>query len=226
MKTRCRGFSITGLSAMLPLLIGLSACAPSLYSINMKYEPTHAIRSASDLGNVKVTVATFEDLRKATDLLAVGEVVKAGGGKIPVFPKYVRASEAVSAGFRDYLRKAGYSVTDKKPSWDLKNDSIRGDEGDILIGGSIEELWVSCVDEVPKKKYRANIKLYVLFADVRKKWVFYKTMTQSSSSLDHVLFSEDRLQDQLNGVLDDAIEKVFEGGEAQRRIREALKGKP
>ncbi len=223
---RGRGFSRLGLSLVLPLIVGLSACATSLYTINLKYEPTQAIRPSADLEKVKVTVATFEDLRKRPDLLAVGEVVKTDGGKIPVFPKYIRAPEAVSSGFREYLRKAGYSVTDRKPAWDLKNGSIREGEGDILIGGSIDELWVSCVDERPKKKYRASVKLNVLFADVRKKWVFYKTTTQSSASLDHVFFSEDRLQEQLNGVLDDAIEKVFEGGEAQRRIKEALKGKP
>ena len=63
----------------------------------------------------------------------------------------------------------------------------------------------------------------LIFADVQKKRVFYKVTSESSSSLDHVLFSEEKLESQINGVLSDAMEKAIEGPETGRRIREALK---
>jgi len=189
----------------------------------MKYEPTHTIKPVADQGKFTVTVATFEDHRKVPDPLVVGEVIKSDGEKIRVFPKYVSPQDAVSAGVRGYLKKAGFSASPKKPLWDLKNDSIREDWGDLLIGGSIEELSVSCREDLAAKKYQARIKLNIVFADVRNKFVFYKTMTQSSSSLEHVLFSEERLENQVNGVLADAIEKVFEDSEAQRKISAAMR---
>ena len=208
---------------MAVLCVALSACAPSLYSVNMKYEPTHAIKPASDQGKFTVTVATFEDHSKVPDPLVVGEVIKSDGEKIRVFPKYVSAQDAVSRGSQGLSQESGISVSPKKPVWDLKNDSIREDWGALLIGGSIEDLSVSCREEIAVKKYQARIKLTIVFADVHNKFVFYKTVAQSSSSLEHVLFSEERLENQVNGVLADAIEKVFEDSEAQRKIREAMR---
>lgn len=220
------GFAWLGSGALLLLAINLIACAPSLYSINMKYEPTAGLRPADGAkGKFLVTVATFEDSRKIPDKMKIGQVTKVDGGKIPVFPKYVKPKEAVTAGMKEYLGKAGFTISGEKPAWDLKADSLRKEWGDLVIGGTIEDLNVSCEDLMPSKKYRAKAKLTVYFADVKKKWIFYKTTAESSSSLDHVLFSEQRLENQMNGVLSDVIEKIFEGGEAERKITATLQDK-
>ena len=63
----------------------------------------------------------------------------------------------------------------------------------------------------------------LVFADVQKKRIFYRVTSESSSSLDHVIFSEEKLESQINGVLSDAMEKALEGPETGRQIREALK---
>ncbi len=204
----------------------LAGCAPSLYSINMKYEPSGIARSAA-AGQAKsiVTVTAFEDLRKVPDKMMIGKVIKTDGKEIPVFPKYLRPSDAVSSGIKDYLSKAGFTVSGERPTWDLKEDSIRPEWGEILVGGSIDEMEVTCVESITNKKYQARVKLTVYFADVQKKFVFFKTMAQSSSSLEHIIFSEEKLEAQMNGALSDAIQKLFEGGSAEAKILEAVKGR-
>lgn len=72
-------------------------------------------------------------------------------------------------------------------------------------------------------KYTATVRVTLTFADVQKKKIFYRLVSESSSSLDHVFLSEARLESQINGTLSDAIEKALEGPETGRQIREALK---
>jgi hypothetical protein len=82
---------------------------------------------------------------------------------------------------------------------------------------------VTCIDKIPKKQYTAKVRVTLVFADVQKKRIFYRVTSESSSALDHVLFSEEKLESQINGVLSEAIEKILEGSEMDRQIREALK---
>jgi hypothetical protein len=72
------------------------------------------------------------------------------------------------------------------------------------------------------KRYSAKARITLLFADVQKRRIFYRITSESSSSLDHILFSEERLEEQINGVLSDALEKALAGPETVRRVREAL----
>jgi hypothetical protein len=185
----------------------------------MKYKPTHFIKpSGSAAGKLIVMVAAFEDLRNVPDRLMIGEVADAHGNKIPVFPKYVKAGDVIASGIAEYLKQSGFAVSDKRPAWDLKTGSVGDDWGDILIGGSIDDLWVKCREGIAEKKYSAGIRLNAVIVDVRNKRILYKTLTESESSRDDVIFSESRLEAQINGVVSDAIDKIFDGGEAQRRM--------
>jgi hypothetical protein len=82
---------------------------------------------------------------------------------------------------------------------------------------------VTCLDSLTMKRYSAKVRVTLIFADVQKKKIFYRVTSESSSSLDHIVFSEEKLEEQINGVLSDAIEKAIEGPETNRQIREALK---
>jgi len=59
------------------------------------------------------------------DQLVIGRVVEKDGMKNLVFPKNIRATKAVSKGIKEYLRKAGYKVSDKIVQWDLKKRPCR-----------------------------------------------------------------------------------------------------
>jgi hypothetical protein len=206
------------------LLGMLSGCAPTIYNVNMRYEPTKVIPPAvTDGRKYSLTVASFTDQRKMEDTLLIGRVIKSNGTPIPILPRYVKPTDAVAAALRDVFVKSGYAVAPGRPAWDLNETTIRPEWGTILVGGTIDTLDVTCVETLTMKRYSATVRVSLIFADVQKKKIFYRLVSESSSSLDHIFLSEARLESQINGVLSDAIEKALEGPEIGRQIRETLK---
>jgi hypothetical protein len=219
-----KGRALLTVLAGLMLAVSLAGCATKPYNVDLRYQPSRAVAPAvTDGRKFSLTVAAFLDRRKMEDTLLVGRVVKSDGSSIPVLPRYVKAPEAVAAALRELLIQAGYGVSPEKAAWDLQESTIRPEWGKIVVGGAIDELDVTCVEGFTLKKYSAKVRVTLSFADVQKKRIFYRVTTESSSSLDHILFSEERLEAQLNGVLSDAMEKALEGPETGRQIREALK---
>jgi hypothetical protein len=216
------GFVIAALA-----FVTIWGCAPALYSVDMKYVPTKPISEMKGSEKkIKITVAAFEDLRTISDTTVIGRVIKPDGQNIPVLPKFVRPPTAVASALKDIFLKAGYQVAADTPRWDLKEESIRKEWGPILIGGSIDELEVICEDKVTITKYRAKAKITVFIANTETGKVFYKVSTHSSVSLEHLLFSEERLEEQINTALSDALEKIFEGNEITAKILDTASGKP
>jgi hypothetical protein len=218
------GRGLCGIIVGLSLLLMANGCAPALYSVNMRYEPTKVTQPApTDGRKYSVAVAPFIDQRKMEDTLLIGRVIKSDGTTIPILPQYVKPPDAVAAALRELLFKSGYLVSPDGPAWDLKEATIRPEWGTILIGGTIDDLDVTCLDNLTMKRYSAKARVTLIFADVQKKRIFYRVTSESSSSLDHIIFSEEKLESQINGVLSDAIEKAIEGPETNRQIQEALK---
>lgn len=213
-----------GIAIGLCLLFLLNGCAPKTYNINMRYEPTKIIQSAvTDGRKYSLTVASFIDQRKIDDTLLIGRVIKSDGTPIPILPRYVKPADAVAAALRALLFKTGYSVAPDKPAWDLDEKTIKPEWGTILVGGTIDDLDVTCIEMFTMKRYSAKVRVTLIFADVLKKRIFYRVVSESTSTLDHIFTSEERLESQINGVLADAMEKAIEGTETGRQIQEALK---
>jgi len=206
--------------------IMVAGCAGTpLYTINIRYEPAKAPPVAEEaVKKHALTVANFRDGRAIDDPVKIGHVLKSDGRKIYVLPERVKAAEAVAAGVRDHFYKAGYSVSGMKPEWDLREETIDGKWGDVLIGGVIHKLEVVCDDSQPLspvRTYSAVVNLGIVFADVAGKRIVYKTSAEGSASLKDVSFLIDKLENQLNGVLTDVIEKLFAGAEFQAQIKKA-----
>ena len=213
----------TGIFAAFLLAAFLAGCTPALYNVNMRYVPTQTIEPAvKDGRQYSLTVASFSDRRKLDDTILIGRVIRPDGTPVPVLPRYVKPTDAVASALRELLFRAGYAVSPDRPAWDLAEASILPEWGTLLVGGTIDELDVTCVEQLTMKRYTAKARITLLFADVQKKRIFYRITSESSSSLDHILFSEERLEAQINGVLSDALEKAVGGRETSRRIREAL----
>ena len=213
-----------GMIICLLLLASMIGCAPKIYSVNMRYQPTKVIPPAvTDGRKISLTVAAFIDRRKMDDTLLIGRVIHSDGSSIPILPSYVKAPDAVAAALRALLIQSGYGVSPEKAAWDLQENTIRPDWGRLLVGGAIEELDVTCLDTIPRKRYSAKARVTLVFADVQKKRIFYRITSESSSSLDHILFSEEKLESQINGVLSEAMENAVEGPVTARQFREALK---
>ena len=212
-----------GIFVCLFLLVSMAGCAPKLYNVNMRYEPTKVIRPAlTDGRKYSLTVALFIDQRKMEDTIMIGRVIQSNGTPIPILPRYVKPTDAVASALRELLFKAGYAVSPDRPAWDLSENAILPQWGTLLVGGTIDDLDVTCVETLTMKRYSAKARITLFFADVQKKRIFYRVTSESSSSLDHIIFSEEKLESQINGVLSDAMEKAIEGRETGRQIREAL----
>jgi len=205
----------------------LVSCAPSLYSVNIKYEPSRTAPKPTVMEKkYPITIAVLNDARPAGDDLSVGRVVTSGGNQIPIIPSNLKPAKALTASLRDYMLKAGYALTDEMPVWNLQESAIKKEWGRILIGGKIDTLEIVCNDKIPIKKYHADVKLSLFFADVQKGKIFYTISAAGATSLEHVRFSEEILEQQINGALSYAIEDIFSGHTVQTKIQEILRQDP
>jgi len=221
----CTGMIITSVLIILAFMI--TACAPSIYSINIRYEPSKAVPEAGDAGKrVPLTVAAFNDVRPGGDDLLVGRVVTSQGKRVPVIPKNMKPSKAVAEILRDHLKRSGYTVTSEIPNWNLQENTIKKEWGKVLIGGNIDKLEIVCDDNIPVKKYRAEVKLSLFFANVQTEKIFYRISATGATSLEHVRFSEEILEQQVNGALSSAIEDVLGGSAIRSKMQEVLKQTP
>ena len=102
------GRGLIGIIVGLSLLLLANGCAPALYSVNMRYEPTKVTPPApTDGRKYSVTVASFVDQRKMEDTLLIGRVIKSDGATIPILPQYVKPPDAVASALRELLFQVG-----------------------------------------------------------------------------------------------------------------------
>jgi hypothetical protein len=208
------------------VLVGLTACSPALYHVNLKYEPSEKFVKLEKAGpDFPVTVAMFNDIRKVDDRLVLGRVTTVEGDLIPILPRYNKVTEAVTINIREYLFKSGYKVSNEMPGWDLKEETISKDWGRILIGGNIDDLEIVCEKSFPVKTYKAKAKLSFVFANVPDKKIFYRATVENSNSLKDVSFSEELLEKQINAALSDALEQMFNDPKMKKTIEEGAKAK-
>jgi hypothetical protein len=197
-----------------------------LYSVNMYYDAEQAAipayLKADRASSAIISVAEFTDTRRMDDRLVIGRVVEKDGVKNLVFPKNIKATKAISKGIKEYLRKAGYKVSDKIGQWDLKEETMPKEDFKILIGGNIDELEISCRKGFPTNTCTTNMKLTIVFADMAKGKILYESTVESNFSKEYVLFSEESLGEQAGIALGDAIEKVFADKVVAQKLKEAL----
>jgi hypothetical protein len=212
---------------LLNMYLLLVSCAPSLYSVNINYEPSETVLKPTDIKKkYSVTIATFNDVRPAGDDLLIGKVITSSGNLKSIIPKNLKPSKAVAKSLKDYMSRAGYTVTNEMPTWNLQEKTIKKEWGKILIGGNIDKLEIICNDNIMLKKYKAEVKLSLFFANVQTGKIFYIVSAIGTSSLEHVRFSEEILEQQINGALSIAIEKIFGGNTVQSKIEETFSKSP
>jgi hypothetical protein len=212
----------------LVVCLNVIGCAPTrLYSVNMNYDAGKATipayLKADNIGGVAaIAIAEFVDSRQVADPMVIGRVVEKDGTNILVLPKYRKPTQAAATGIKEYLIKAGYKNSSIAGQWDLKEETIPKSDSKIIIGGNIAELELTCRKGFPTDSYKARIKLNLVIADAVNKKILYRSTVESNSSLEHVSFSEERMEAQINIALSDAIEKVFEDRKMAQEIKEKI----
>jgi hypothetical protein len=204
-------------------------CAPTrMYSVDMNYSAEKAVIPAfvkADPGRNTgtIAVAEFIDTRQVEDRLVIGRVTDKDGTKKLIMPRYIKPTQAVAAGVKEYLSKAGYKVVRNIGVWDLKEETMPQTENKVVLGGSIEELDLSCRKGFPTDTYKAKIKFSIILADAAKRKILYRSVVESDTSLERVSFSEENLEKQINSSLSQAIEKIFEDKNFVQKLKEIIK---
>ena len=213
------------LLSLIIIVACITACAEvANYAININYIPQKIItHKNSAQGKFAITLAAFNDTRNVDDKTIIGKKVKSKDDKILALATAENPSRDVSSAFRYFLLKAGFSVDEVMPGWDLRNSSINSAWGKLVIGGSIDELEVICRTEGAGVQYNSRVKLHVVFADVQRKTILHTTTLESSATLKHLMCSGEMMQEQINGALSMAIEKMAENGELDKIIDEISK---
>ena len=211
---------------LISIFIFTGCVGPSLYSVNIYYDAEKAAipayLKADKTSSAIISVAEFTDTRQMDDRLVIGRVTESDGTKVLLLPKNVKATKAVANGIKEYLRKAGYKVPNKIEQWNLKEQNMPQGVANILIGGNIEELEISCLKGFPTNSCKTNIKLNFVFADVTKGKILYEGKVESNYSKEYALFSEEVLGEQAGVALGDAIEKLFAEKVVAQKLKEAI----
>ncbi len=218
------GIAVLGL---LVCCLGITGCASRLHSVNMNYDAGKAnipgyLKNENKGLNTVIAIAEFVDTRKVNEPMVIGRVVEKDGMKTLVLPKYTKPTQAVASGIKRYLSKAGYKISSDAGQWDLKEETIPKVNSKVVIGGTIEEMELTCRKGFPTDSYKAAMKLTLVVADTAKGKILYRSSVESNTSLEHVSFSEARLEEQINIALADAIEKVFEDRKLARTLKAAI----
>ncbi len=223
------GNNLLGIVVLVLLVccLGITGCASRLHSVNMNYDAGKAnipeyLKNEQKGRNAVITIAEFVDVRKGDAPMIIGRVVEKNGVKTVVLPKYTKPTQAVAAGIKGYLIKAGYEISGDAGQWDLKEETMPKISSKLIIGGKIEEMELTCRKGFPTDSYKAVMKLNLVLADAAKGKILYRSSVESNTSLEHVSFSEARLEEQINIALADAIEKVFEDRKFAQKLKEAL----
>ncbi len=191
------------------------ACTPKLYTVNLAYEPANVQVKEKDKALIDVVVAGFHDGRKQDNPLNLGKVVKNDGSEIPVLPKDLKMPEAVTKGVRDHLKAQGFKVLGIQPAWDLKEGAIGKGWGDLLIGGTVEELDIKFIEK--SMLYEARVKIAVSFADVKKGRIVHTTRIAGKAWQPcYWLPRERKLEELLNDALREVVQNMLDLKEVQR----------
>lgn len=211
---------------LFPALLLCSCARAPLYTVDIGYAiPPDKIKPAEAPKNVTITVAKFNDLRNVDDKMVIGRVMQAHKSPIPIFPKFYIPSVTVTRAVRAYMNKSGYAVATGTPDWNLSDDTIAKEWGDIVIGGDIHEFELICIKERPIIKYTARVKLTAVFADVTKQETKLKVNVESSPSLEHIRFTEGKMAEVINDALTAAVNKIFENEQVHQKLKEIVNEK-
>ena len=189
-------------------------CAPKIYNVNMRYQPTKVIPPAvTDGRKYSLTVAAFIDRRKMDDTLLIGRVIHSDGSSIPILPRYVKADgrrgrgpprTSDPVGIRRLSGESGLGSSGKHDPAGLGKDPRRRRHR-----GARRDLPRYDPEKALQRQGEGD-------AGLRRRPEeedLLPVTSESSSTLDHIVFSEEKLESQINGVLSEAMEKAIEGPE-------------
>ncbi len=199
---------------MLIIVLGLifvCSCAPvTMHPIHLRYAPEQALPQRDEkLKDKTITVTAFADARGATDQAIIGIRVDLEDKEIPFVSSPGNPAVEVTRAFKTYLSQKRYTVRGETPVWNLDPQGISQEWGDLVIGGSIEELSLMVKSQDVRVVYECKLKLKVAVVDVEKRIHKYRETIESSSSYQSATFYVRTAEKRINKLLTQAVESAL-----------------
>ncbi len=199
----------------------LGGCGPSVksYVVDMRYLYGGVPDGPDGREKAAINVARFRDGRMIPDRRVIG-TVKAPwwSDGIPVVPKAGMPADIVTDGVKAQLAKGGFALSGPAPVWNLEEATLDKAWGRYVLGGVIEELFVTGKNDPPFSYNDASVRITFVLGNTETGMV--KRFTQEQEGYQTLVsVNEGDLQRQINSVLSQAIAE----GLYEDRVRSALK---
>ena len=179
----------------------LASCAGTAnYPISLSYQPQ---AQSVKTGSASVKVALFADKRSSADKRVIG--TKEGGAQFMALVE--GPAVTLSKAMAEYLKNSGFSVDSINEEWDGDLRSLRPGQGDILIGGTLDELALNVKGNFLKTEYDCSVKLTLSIAAPRTGELLHREKFEVSTSYVTVSFSRDKAEELINKALAEAVER-------------------
>ncbi|GKS57118.1 hypothetical protein YTPLAS18_06450 [Nitrospira sp.] len=182
-------------------MLWLGGCAGSNEIVNLDLHVRPMPQEVAADETVKIVVEAFQDERP--DQSRLGLRTHVGGGATHFNVPGGKPGEAVAEALADYLRHKGWQVGVKKPG-------LTAAEGrtDILLSGSIRELWATAKSRFFSTKLAVKSSIVVKATNAADG--SSTSITLDGAATDSVwFFTPAKLQDLTNSVLKDSFHKLM-----------------
>jgi len=194
------------------MILGLIAtsfgCAGSrIYLMDVRYIPERKAPPTSKL----VGVCPFEDAREEKEKETIG-IRHRPGNKIDLLKlEGITLSKSVTQAVKDYFAERGFEVTDCK-GWDKSAEGLALLPEDLflVVGGRIDSFKVEARSGITITDTHYMVKIDASIGQVEKRKMVIRTI-ESAPKSKKMGFDPDEVKAQLNGILTEVIQKLFEG---------------
>lgn len=187
------------------LLLALAACGgPRTYLIGLEYRPA-ALLAPQPGPLPSVAVSFFADVRERPDRVEVGALTNPQGVTDTLIPAHLGVDEVVTQAIADALAKRGHAVKQIQ-GWDLTPAGAQPAWGDVVIGGQIQEFWISGERGLVNARTAAAVRLRVVAVASQAQEVLWEGTLSTSAESTEVLFSEQQVAATASKALSRALD--------------------
>jgi hypothetical protein len=187
------------------LLLALAACGgPRTYLIGLQYQPAApAEQQPGPLPSIAVNF--FTDVRERPDRVKIGTLTDPRGETDTLIPARLGVDEVVTQAIADALAKRGHPVKQIQ-GWDLTPAGVQPAWGDVLVGGQIQDFWITGERALVNTRTAAAVRLKVVAVASRTREVLYEGTLSTSAESTEVFFSEEQVAATASKALSRALD--------------------
>lgn len=200
------------------LLLAMAACGgPRTYLVNLQYRPGAAPEQQA--GPVpSVAVNFFADVRERPDRVKIGTLTGPRGGTDTFIPARLGVDEVVTQAVATAFAKRGHAVKEIQ-GWDLTPANAQPAWGDVLVGGQIQEFWITGERAILNTKTTAQVRLKALAVASRTREVLWEGTVSAAAESTDVLFSDEQVAATASRALSRALDLFLANPQFLSRLK-------